>query len=382
MDVDNTGTRQWHKRPQEGRSPAPATPLPAKRGKSEEKESDSGPIQQPKFENVEPEIRDIFDTLRDMQDDLKTQNNQISFLLFNQVEKQRADCATKILVKNFWKYTDTADPLLLQEHRETMVKWMATQAGIQEKQIDRFTFDHRKGRQLSPFSLVDTKDTSCRQAILDWQKQLKEKGINYIEEWPTTDSLKNLTSGQGNADGINGRLRIEPCIGAFDKLQSEPLKACMSAMASLLPQPFEFRHSWKHVTVQHKASDDYILWIALDHLYGNGKIYVNKALFKEREFEQAFRTSYQGILTRKSVGGKGKSKDGTETKMTPEGLLRAVGLTGDGKGSYLKGGHLSIKATAPFLFEIRAIESNEFSEKYQEHLNRIADRILRPTVTI
>jgi hypothetical protein len=70
-----------------------------------------------------------------------------------------------------------------------MVKWMATQAGIQEKQIDRFTFDHRKGRQLSPFSLVDTKETSCRQAILDWQKQLKEKGINYIEEWPTTDSL-------------------------------------------------------------------------------------------------------------------------------------------------------------------------------------------------
>jgi len=27
MDVDNTGTRQWHKRPQEGRSPAP---LPTK----------------------------------------------------------------------------------------------------------------------------------------------------------------------------------------------------------------------------------------------------------------------------------------------------------------------------------------------------------------
>lgn len=51
---------------------------------------------------------------------------------------------------------------------------------------------------------------------------------------------------------------------------------------------FEIRHSRKHLTVQHKASDDYILWIALDHLYGNGKIYVNKALFKEREFEQAF----------------------------------------------------------------------------------------------
>ena len=153
-------------------------------------------------------------------------------------------------------------------------------------------------------------------------------------------------------------------------------------MAALLPQPFEFRHSWKHLTVQHKASDDYILWIALDHLYGNGKIYVKKALFKEREFEQAFRTSYQGILTRKSVGGKGKSKDSTETKMTPEGLLRAVGLVGDGKGSYLNGGYLSIKATSPFLFEIRAIESHEFSEKYQEHLNRIAERILRPTVTI
>ena len=145
MEVDNHGIRQWHKRPQDERSIAPATPMPTKRGKSEEKDTDNtGPLQQPTFE---PEIRDLVDTMRDMQDDLKTQNNQIAFLLFSQVEKQRAECATKILVKNFWKYADTADPFLLQDHRESIVRWMATEAGIQEKQVNRFTYDHKKGRR-------------------------------------------------------------------------------------------------------------------------------------------------------------------------------------------------------------------------------------------
>ena len=96
-----------------------------------------------------------------------------------------------------------------------------------------------------------------------WQRQLKEKGINYVEEWPTTDSLKNLTSGQGNADGINGRLRIEKCIGAFDKPQSEPLKACMSAMASLLPQPSKFAtrgNTWQFSTRLQMTTSYGLLW--------------------------------------------------------------------------------------------------------------------------
>ena len=68
--VDSTGVHQWHKRG--GRSPAPATPMPAERGKSEDKEPDnSDTVQQPKFDN-ETEIRDIFDTIRVMQADLKT----------------------------------------------------------------------------------------------------------------------------------------------------------------------------------------------------------------------------------------------------------------------------------------------------------------------
>ena len=87
MEVDNHGIRQWHKRPQDERSPAPATPMPTKRGKSEEKDTDNtGPLQQPTFE---PEIRDLVDTMRDMQDVLKTQNNQIAFLLFKSKSNAR-----------------------------------------------------------------------------------------------------------------------------------------------------------------------------------------------------------------------------------------------------------------------------------------------------
>ena len=83
-------------------------------------------------------------------------------------------------------------------------------------------------------------------------------------------------------------------------------------------------------------------------------------------------------MCKKSAKGKGKDKDNLERPMSPEDLLRAVGLSGDGKGSYLKGGYLTLKATSPFLFE--AIDPSLFAAKYDEHLKRIAERIMHPIV--
>ena len=122
--------------------------------------------------------------------------------------------------------------------------------------------------------------------------------------------------------------------------------------------------------------------IAMDYIYGDAKIYVNKALFNEKEFEAAFKEAYQGILCWKSVGNKGKSKDSPDNKLTPADLLKSVGLSGEGKGSYLRGGYLSIKATSPFLFTVRPIEAEQFYAKYQEHLSRLADHILHPTLML
>ena len=210
---------------------------------------------------------------------------------------------------------------------------------------------------------------------------MKEQS-HHLDEWPTSDDMKTVPTGQGNFSGINGRIRIEPCFGAFDKLQSEPLKACMTALASLLPKPFEFRHSWKHLTIQRKDSDDYILWVAIDHLYGTAKTFINNQLLNEKDFEQAFRHTYEAMMCKKSIGakGKGKDKDNLERPMSPKHLLRAVGLSGDGNGSYLKGGYLTLKATSPFLFEVRAIDPSLFAAKYDEHLKRIAERIMHPIV--
>ncbi len=93
---------------------------------------------------------------------------------------------------------------------------------------------------------------------------------------------------------------------------------------------------------------------------------------QEKEFEKAFREAYEGLLCRKAVGSKGRGKDRNENGkgISPEELLRAVGLTGDTKGSYLKGGFL--------MFEVRGIAPGQFARKYEEHLPRIADRILHP----
>ena len=74
----------------------------------------------------------------------------------------------------------------------------------------------------------------------------------------------------------------------------------------------------------------------------------------------------QSILCRKSVGNKGKGEGGADNKLTPADLL--IGLSGDGKGSYLKSGY--------------PIEAKQFYAKYQEHLIRLVDHILRPTVML
>ena len=375
--------RQWHKR-QQG-SPPPSTPVPPKRGKSEENDQ-SMPKEELTFEDTDmqrtEEIKDVISTLRDLKDDARTHRNQIAYLLYTNVEKQRAESATKILVKNFWKYSETSDVLTQQHHREAIIQWIAKEAGVTEEQINKFTFDHKKGRQISPFTMIDTKDSTHRLAILEWQrKEIKEKNL-HIEEWPTSDAVKALQNGQGNMPGLNGCLKLEPCISGFDKLQSEPLKACMTAISNLTQKQLNFRHSWKHLTIQLAEKDEYVLWIAMDYIYGDAKIYLNKALFNEKEFETAFKEAYQSILCRKSVGNKGKGKDSADNKLTPADLLKSVGLSGDGKGSYLKGGYLSIKATSPFLFTVRPIEAEQFYAKYQEHLSRLADHILHPTVML
>lgn len=236
------------------------------------------------------EIKGIIGTLRDLKDDARTHRNQIAYLLYTNVEKQRAESVTKILVKNFWKYSETSDILTQQQHREAIIQWIAKEAGVTEDQINKFTFDHKKGRQISQFTMIARKDSTHRLAILEWQ--IKAKNL-HIEEWPTSDAVKALQSGQGNIPGLNGCLKLEPCVSGFDKLQSEPLKACMIAISSLTQKQLSFRHSWKHLTIQLAEKDENVLWIAMDCIYGDAKIYLNKALFNEKEFEAAFKEAYR-----------------------------------------------------------------------------------------
>ncbi len=112
-DSREGGARHWRKRPSEARSPGSIeTPIQAKRGKSEEKE---GFAQGLKYEDdamdipIQKNIKDVIDEIRDLKDDISAQRNQIAFLLYTQVDRQRAECSTKLTMKNFWKYSDGAN---------------------------------------------------------------------------------------------------------------------------------------------------------------------------------------------------------------------------------------------------------------------------------
>ena len=125
-----------------------------------------------------------------------------------------------------------------------------------------------------------------------------------------------------------------------------------------------------------------MVWVALDHLYGVGTVYINRDELQEKEFEKAFREAYEAILSRKAVGNKGAGKERSEKGISTDDFLKAVGLSGDGKGSYLKGGILAIKARSPFMFEIKGIAPDQFGHKYEAHLTLLADRILHPNVML
>ena len=131
------GNRQWHKRPQDARSPgAVETPAQSKRGKSEEKEVQPHEL---KFEDDRMEahaaIKDIVDAVKDVKEDVRGQRNQLAHLLYTQVDRQRSESSTKLLLKNFWKYSEATSQTLLQSHRETIFQWIAKEAGLSDCQI-------------------------------------------------------------------------------------------------------------------------------------------------------------------------------------------------------------------------------------------------------
>ena len=86
------GNRQWHKRPQDARSPgAVETPAQSKRGKSEEKEVQPHEL---KFEDdrmdAHAAIKDIVDAMKDIKEDVRGQRNQLAHLLYTQIDRQRS----------------------------------------------------------------------------------------------------------------------------------------------------------------------------------------------------------------------------------------------------------------------------------------------------
>ena len=73
-------------------------------------------------------IQVVIDEIRDMKDDVR---NQIGFLLYTQVDRQRAECSTKLTMKNFWIYSDGAKQSLLRAHRETIFHRIDRQCHLQ-----------------------------------------------------------------------------------------------------------------------------------------------------------------------------------------------------------------------------------------------------------
>ena len=148
----------------------------------------------------------------------------------------------------------------------------------------------------------------------------------------------------------------------------------------------EWTHSWKHLSILDTSTKKYLAWLALGHLEGSGRIYINQQHFRARPFEDEFQSTYATMMSRKTTGSKrkGKNANGGEEVLTPGDFLKAVGLGlgNEGKGSYVKLATSALRTKAPVTFEVRRISQHELHTKYEEHLNRIAKRILQPELVL
>lgn len=223
---------------------------------------------------IKSKIHDIVEDTRDLKDQMKRSRNQLAYSLYQEADKQRAEAAGKIMVKNWWQFAEADDNHdLLIEHRENIIHWAAKEAGINPKDIGKFRYERRT---MSPFTM-HVGSHHGKQKMMEWYTlNFHKKGM---AEWPNEKS-KHLTNGNNKPEG-NGQLKFEPCIAAFDRMQTEPLTAMMATITKLNPG-LKWKHSWKHLTLQAQDSEEYIARLALAHLEGIAKIYIDQQHFAAR----------------------------------------------------------------------------------------------------
>ena len=193
-------------------------------------------------------IKDILDDILDLKDQMKPQQGQLAYLLYHEADRQRADSAGKIMVKNWWQDADVTEKNIqdLIQRKEAMITSIATEAGISERGIAKFKCERRNGKYFSPFAMIDTGNYAFKHQNLGWVNQkYTRKGI---PEW-SNDKLKDIQENGNSKDSWNGFLRLEPCVSALDRMQTEPLKAVMAAISKMTPH-LQWQHSWKHLSIQ------------------------------------------------------------------------------------------------------------------------------------
>lgn len=378
----------------EGKRQSLYSPSPyrdSKRTKSEERE----PMRQPDLgiagtPTSTTSIGDVLKDLKDLSDDFSQQQAQTRWLLWQTADKQRQEAATKISIKNWWKYElrGHRDFETMECHRKLVTEHYATEAGISAAKQSTFTFSNFIGRNLSPFCVVDVGDARTKAQMLDHMKKTYGGKVN---EWIHTTlqaDIGGLSNDRTNKTGINGRLVFEPLISTFDKLQSVPLKLAMATISEIRSD-LTWKKDWQQQTVFVPTDQgevaQYVVWCAIDHLHGRCRIFFNEELLEARVFHDTFRRQEHAFMARKGWGkGKGKTVATIDSKtrdevLDPDGsFMEMLGLQkGSGKGSrnpYSLAMEKATKSDLPFRIEMKAIESTDFVKMYNEHLYRLLNR--------
>ena len=131
----------------------------------------------------EAKISHILDDIRDLKHQMKSSQSQIAYLLYNEADRQRTEVAGNFMVKTWWQYTETNEQgkTLLIEHREAMISAIVKESEISERDIAKFQYEHRRGKHLSPFTMVDTGNYAIKQQLLESINQkYAKKGIKEL----------------------------------------------------------------------------------------------------------------------------------------------------------------------------------------------------------
>ena len=199
--------------------------------------------------------------------------------------------------------------------RERWIRELAKKAGITNTYYREWTYSHQtRGDSLSAITVINVAQPWQRSRLFDYTKKnadkLQEKFyIRDREEHDWNRIIEEFGTYQGPPTSTTKQLKVQPQTSLWDRVTGLPLKIAMSVLEL---SKIEFRHGWRDLTLTHKDSGEYLIWIQYAPDHCTVTIHMSeKNIPDPKAFASTYEVKFNDILNGgNKAKAKGKGKGG------------------------------------------------------------------------